>query len=103
MYLVDNVALFDFKRKDWKQYLTVEDETKLNDFIKKVLKYRGAYKNAQDIKSSQLWCAVLELRKENLLLKEKVKEFEDMFEAMFKKMKKRDEEKAKLIKSLEQF
>lgn len=93
----------NFKKKDWKQFLNVDDEKILNDFITKTLKHRGAYKNSQDVKSAQLWCAILEIRKENLILQKKVQDYEQMFEAMFDKMKKKDEERTDLAKSLEQF
>lgn len=95
--------LFSFKKKDWKQLLQAEDESRLNDFLRKLTKYRGAYKNAEDVKSAQLWCALLELSKENAILQRRLKDFEDVFEGMFEKMKKRDEERKELAKSLERF
>ncbi len=95
--------LFSFKKKDWKQLLQAEDENKMNDFLRKISRHRGAYKNAEDVKSAQLWCAVLELCKENAILQRRLKDFEDVFEGMFEKMKKRDEERKELARSLEKF
>jgi hypothetical protein len=89
--------------KDWKQYLSAEDEEKLNEILIKVAKYRGAYKNADDVKVAQLWCTILELRKENLILQSKMKKIEDVFEAMFEKVRKQEREREELAKSLERF
>ena len=97
------MGLFNFNKKDWKQYLFPEDEKNLDDFIKKVLKYRGAYKNSTDVKSSQLWCAVLELRKENFILQKRIKHLESMFECIFNKMKKQEQENLEILKNLEKF
>lgn len=94
--------LFNVAR-DWKQYLTDEDEEKLNDMIKHVAKHRGAYKNAEEVKIAQLWCSLLELRKENDDLKKKLRQMEEIFETMVEKRKKQLEEKEELIKSIEKF
>lgn len=94
---------FDIRKKDWKQFLSADDEAGLNEFLRKLAKHKGAYKNSDDVKSAQLWCAVLELGKENLLLRKKLREIEDVFESMFEKMKRKDEERKELAKSLENF
>ncbi len=89
--------------RDWKEFLAPEDEEKLNEFLKKVAKQRSAYKNADDVKIAQLWSAMLELRKENLILQKRLNEMEDIFQAIHERMKRRHEEKEELIKSLEKF
>lgn len=94
--------LFDTAR-DWKQYLSIEDEEKMNNFLKQVAKHRGAYKNAEDIKFAQLWCAILELKKENDNLRKKAQFFEEIVNAAFEKIKKQEREKLDLIESLEKF
>lgn len=89
--------------KDWKQYLTAEDEERLNEILKRVSKYRGAYKNAEEIKIAQIWCTVLELRKENAFLQKKIERLEDILEGMFSKIRKEEREKTSLKESLEKF
>ncbi len=89
--------------KDWKEFLTTEDEEELNNILKRISKYRGAYKNADDIKLAQLWCSILELRKENLILKKKLARIEEVFENMFSKVFEQEKERRDLAKSLENF
>lgn len=89
--------------KDWKQFLSPEDEEKLNQFLRTVAKYRSAYRVADDVKIAQLWAAVLELRKENLILQKRLNEMEDIFHAIHERIKKKQEEKEDLLKSLEKF
>jgi len=92
-----------FKRRDWKQFLSVDDEDTLNKFLKEISKYRGAYRNSDEIKIAQLWCAILELRKENLNLQKRLDFFESIFESLFEKVKEQEKEKRELLKSLERF
>jgi arginine utilization protein RocB len=88
---------------DWKQLLSIEDEERLNEILKKVAKHRGAYKNADEIKMAQLWCAILELTKQNLILQKRLNIMEDIFEAVYEKQRKREQEERALIRSLEIF
>lgn len=89
--------------KDWKQYLTAEDEERLNEILRKVSKYRGAYKNSDEIKIAQLWCTILDLRKENAFLHKKIDRLEDLLEGMFSKIRKEERDKMTLKESLEKF
>jgi len=89
--------------KDWKQYLSLEDEERMNELLRKISKYRGAYKNASDIKIAQLWCALLETRKENKVLLKKIQRTERFFSAMFEIQRKNEEEERELLASLEKF
>lgn len=95
--------VFFNQQKDWKQFLSIDDENKLNDVLRKVAKYRGAYRNASDIKTAQLWCTLLELRKENLLLQQRLERIEDILNGMFDKIRRQEAEKDKLIESLKRF
>jgi len=95
--------VFFSPQKDWKQFLSIDDENKLNDILRKIAKYRGAYRNAPDIKAAQVWCTILELRKENLLLQQRVENLEDIIGGMFERVKKKEAEKEKLIESLKKF
>jgi len=90
-------------KDDWKQFLSLEDEEKLNDFIRKVSKHRGAYKNASDVKSAQMWSAMLELRKENLVIQKRLDRIQDLLDGMFSQIRSQDDEDRKLLKSLDRF
>ena len=94
--------LFNVAR-DWKQYLTVDDEKNLNDLLSKVSKHRGAYKNAEEVKIAQLWCSLLEMRKENTDLRKKVEHLEAVIDAMHNTRKKQLSETEDIIKSIEKF
>lgn len=89
--------------EDWKQFLAAEDEAKLNDILKKVQKHRSAYRQAPDIKTAQLWAALLELRKENHALLRKLQRMEYIFEGMVERIKKQQQEDKDLLESLEKF
>ncbi len=89
--------------RNWKEFLSTEDEEKLNDILKRVQKYRGAYSNADEVKVSQLWCAILELRKENAALLRKLQKIDYIFGGMVERIKKQVEEEKELIESLEKF
>ena len=95
--------MFFAAKKDWKQFLSAEDEERLNEVLRKVAKYRGAYKNADDVKVAQLWCTILEMRKESLILQSKLRKIEEVFDAMFEKVRKQEREREALAKSLERF
>lgn len=88
---------------DWKQLLSLDDEEKLNEILRKVSKHRGAYKFSDEVKVSQLWCAILELKKENVLLQKRLNSVEDVFDVVFEKQRKREQEARDLVRSLERF
>ncbi len=95
--------MFFEPKKDWKEFLAAADEDKLNELLKRISKHRGAYQNAEDVKNSQLWCAVLELHKENQSLQKRMQYIEDMLESMFEKVRKEERSRIELSKSLERF
>jgi predicted nuclease with TOPRIM domain len=88
---------------DWKQLLPPEDEARLNEILKRTGKYRTAYRNAHDIKTAQLWTALLETRKENQALLNRLKKMEFVFDGVRERIKKQDEAEKELIESLEKF
>ncbi len=87
--------------KDWKQCFSPEDEEKLNEVLKKAAKHRCAYKLAEDVKVAQLWAAVLELYKHDLLLQKRIEELEELINLLYKFMKERHEVRDELLKKLE--
>ena len=91
------------KTTDWKELLAPQDEERINEILKKVAKYRGAYRNADEVKNAQLWCSILELNKSQSILNQRLLQIEEMFSSIYEKMKLNDDEKKKLYKSLETF
>jgi hypothetical protein len=85
--------------REWKSFLNIEDEIILNKFLEEIAQYRGAYRNADDVKIAQLWCAVLQLKKENQELKNKLKILDEIFLIIAKNYQK----DINLLKSLEKF
>ena len=88
---------------DWKQLMTPEDESRLNSILKSVQKHRSAYRVSKDVKSAQLWCAVLELHKQNQVLYKKVKRMEFVFEGIADRMKKEYMEEKDILEALDKF
>ena len=87
---------------DWKQMLPPDDEKRINSMLRDVTKHRPAYRSSKDVKTAQLWCALLEMRKENQVLLKKVKRLEYVFDGLAERMKQDGEEKD-IIESLEKF
>ncbi|MBI2579462.1 MAG: hypothetical protein HYW27_00995 [Candidatus Aenigmarchaeota archaeon] len=93
-----------FKQDDnWKKYLGMEDEEHLNDLLRKSSRHRGAYKNSDDVKMAQMWCAMLEMRKENIILQKRLRRMEEFFDSILEKHRKHEREKLELVESLEKF
>ena len=88
---------------DWKQLLPPEDEARLNDILKRTGKYRSAYRNAQDVKTAQIWMALLEVRKENQALLSRLKRMEFIFDGIRDRIKQQDLAERELLDSLEKF
>ena len=88
---------------DWKQFLSQEDEARLNELLRRIGKYRGAYKNAHDIKIAQLWTAILDMRKENQALLNRLKKTEFILDGMRDRVRQQDQAERELIESLEKF
>jgi hypothetical protein len=89
--------------EDWKQFLNPDDEAKLNEILRKIQKHRAAYRQAPDVKTAQLWAALLEIRKENQALLRKIQRMEYIFDGMVERIKKQEREDKDLIESLEKF
>jgi ribonuclease HI len=88
---------------DWKQNLPPEDEARLNDIIRNVSKHRSAFRTSKDVKVAQLWCAVLELRKENQAMYKKMKRLQTIVDGFADVVKKADAEDRSVLESLEKF
>jgi len=85
-------------KKNWKTYLNLDDEGVLNDILKLAAKHRGAYKNASDVGTAQLWCALIELEKQIRNLDARLARIERILEGIVTRA---SAEKEELIKALE--
>ena len=88
------------KTANWKKYLSKKDEDSLNKFLEKTSKHRPAYKNAEEVKIAQLWCAALELKKQNEKLSARVKRLENVLNSMTTTD---ERERQDLMKKLKEF
>ena len=70
------------KEKDWKDFLSDEAKEILSKLLDSAKKHRYAYMQAEDVKVAQLWCALVELRKEIAQFTEAVKKLEEPFKAI---------------------
>lgn len=52
------------RKEDWKDNLNEEDKQILSSILDSTKKHRYAYESASDVKISQLWTALIELKKE---------------------------------------
>lgn len=86
--------------KNWKKYLSIDDEIILNDILMRTAKHRGAYRNADDIKIAQLWAAMIENKKQMNALDERLKRIERLLGGLLERGR---EEEEKLLKSLRNF
>ncbi|MBS3056414.1 MAG: hypothetical protein J4473_03195 [Candidatus Aenigmarchaeota archaeon] len=91
------------READWKTLLTPKDEKRMNDIIKNLEGYKTAFRSAEDVKIAQLWCAVLELKKENAALYSKTKKLEGFFNAIIEKYIEDKKKQEDMLTSLEEF
>lgn len=88
------------RTNEWKGFLSASDERALNEFLERIAEYRPAYKNAENVKNAQLWCAVLEVLKQNRKLQERVRRLEFILEGLTSRYNK---ERESLCESLNTF
>lgn len=67
------------EKKEWKSLLGNEDEEKLNSLIRDIIKYREAYSKADNVKMAQLWCALLDAKKQQEQIDTRLARLEDVF------------------------
>ncbi len=56
--------MFDDKKEDWKDNLTDEAQEVLARLLESARKHKCAYCSAEDVKTAQLWSALVEIKKE---------------------------------------
>lgn len=89
--------------RNWKALLTPEDEQRINGIIEQIKKHRVAYLSADDVKLAQLWCALLEARKENIVLDTRLKRIEYVLNGLLNRARTADSSANKLLESLGKF
>lgn len=52
------------EERDWKESLNSESQQMLAEIFESAKKHKGAYLQSDDVKVAQLWCAMVELKKE---------------------------------------
>jgi hypothetical protein len=88
---------------NWKGLLSPESEQQLVRLLARVSAHRGAYLNAPDVKIAQLWCAALELARENSQLEARVRRLEWLLNGMIGRAKALDIENKEILESLGKF
>jgi len=86
--------------RNWKEFLSIEDEAELNRLLERTARNRPAYKSAEDVKLAQLWCALIEIVRYQDSLNKRLARIEMLLEGLFEKEK---EEKRRLTESLRRF
>lgn len=56
--------IFGEEEKDWKESLSDEAKETLANMFDQTRKYKYAYSAADDVKVAQVWCALIEMKKE---------------------------------------
>ena len=74
--------MFFEEEKDWKEFLAPESQQTLAEIFESAKKHKGAYMQANDVKIAQLWCAVLELKRDLKTLQEQVEKVSKPFKAI---------------------
>ena len=88
------------KKLDWKENLSIEAEQELNQLLERVKKHRCAYRSAENVQVSQLWCGLIELFRVNKELEQRIAKIEKILGGLFKTY---EDDKDRLIKSLSRF
>ncbi|MEM7825689.1 MAG: hypothetical protein QW412_02425 [Candidatus Aenigmatarchaeota archaeon] len=70
------------KEEDWKNFLSEDAKEALAKLLDLTKKHRAAYLQAEDVKVAQLWCALVELKKQFAEFTEVVKKIEEPFKAI---------------------
>jgi hypothetical protein len=88
---------------NWKKELSNMDEAALNELLHKTASHRNAYSTAEEVKIAQLWCALLETRKERDDLDARLKRLEFLLDGFLIRANQLDAGKRKAAEILEKF
>lgn len=76
------MGVFFEKGEDWKDLLAPDAQRQLAETFERTKKHKGAYLQSSDVKIAQLWCALVEMRKEIEELKSRVEKVSVPFRAI---------------------
>lgn len=71
--------MFENETEDWKCCLPPEDQEVIAELLEKTKWKKGAFMQADDVKVAQLWCVVVDLKKEINQLRAAVEKTEAPF------------------------
>lgn len=74
--------IFGEEEKDWKDSLSPEAQQLLSEMFDSAKRHKGAYLQADDVKVAQLWCALVEVKKELAEVKEQMNRISAPFRAI---------------------
>jgi hypothetical protein len=74
--------MFERKEEDWKSTLNEDAQQILAGILETTKKHKGAYMQADDVKVAQLWCALVEMKKEIDGIKNTLGKVEEPFRAI---------------------
>jgi len=70
------------KETNWKEFLNEDAKNILANIFETTKKHRCAYMQAEDVKHAQLWCALIELKKDVAGMTELLSKIEAPFKAI---------------------
>jgi hypothetical protein len=70
------------EKEDWKELLSEDAKQILANIFESTKKHKGAYLSAEDVKIAQLWCAIVELKKDTDEIKRMLGKLEEPFKAI---------------------
>lgn len=70
------------KEEDWKDFLSEDSRAILAELLDSIKKHRGAYTRAEDVKVAQLWCALVEMKKEFKETTKMIEKLQEPFKAI---------------------
>jgi len=68
--------------KDWKELLNESDQEILAQLLDSTKQHKCAFMHGEDVKVAQLWCALIEMKKEMCKMSDLVAKVEEPFRAM---------------------
>ncbi|MEM5836670.1 MAG: hypothetical protein QW451_00330 [Candidatus Aenigmatarchaeota archaeon] len=69
-------------KRDWKELLAEEDKEIIAQLLDVTRKHKGAFMEAEDVKVAQLWCALIEMRKQMIELEKLIGKVAEPFKAI---------------------
>ncbi len=70
------------EEKDWKEFLSDDARQSLEDLLTRARKHRGAYSKSDDVKLSQIWSVLIELKRDVDEIKKTLGKLEEPWKAI---------------------